>query len=482
MTAALRLFGWVMLPFSLTAFIAAAVALADPLDNTSIVWFVYASMVAFAAVMILIVTNTQIRGSERSVALYTPLFIAAGCPFIIGLPFFITGILIDPVAAWFEGVSAMTTTGSSAAGPPATLPQAILLWRCVSEWLGGWIFICFAIAIQPVLNISGMRFAVNILPRTEARSLYHRIVETGLTLGRLYAALTAIATLLILLCGADFFVALPLAMIGLATGGYLPFEQGLTSISGLSVKTGFFFVLLLGSLNFTLYYAVFRGRAHQTFRLVELRGVLRMLVLAVLAMIAVSLLSGDIARGQVSLLDTVFLAISAVSTSGLSPLGTQTASLSVGILLLSVCVIGGMAGSTTGGVKILRALLIDRFVNSELARLGNPNRVSPVEYAGRVVRVSDMLGIWSLVLVVAATIAIGSLILSALQMPFLSAIAVSVSAVTNAGPMPEVMDPRFAGYGAMSAAMMFTCASLMILGKLEFLLVLAFAFSRLFRL
>ncbi|MEO0411816.1 MAG: potassium transporter TrkG [Pseudomonadota bacterium] len=482
MVAALRLLGWTLLPFAVFGYVAWAVSLADPLDPATIVWFVFASVILFAAIMLLIITSMDDTSTGRLQAVFTPLLVAACCPLVIGLPFIFTDVLSMPFAAWFEGVSALTTTGGSAAGPPTTLPDALVVWRCVCEWLGGWIFICFAIAIQPVLNIAGMRYAVNILPRTETRSFYHRTVETSVLLAKLYAALTAIATLLLLLSGAEFYLALPLAMTGLATGGYLPTEQGLTSITGFPVKAVFFFVLVLGSMNFTLYYAAFRGRLGQTTRFVEVRGIVRMLILAVLAMVAVSLLSGDIAKGQVSFVDTVFLSISAISTSGISPLGTQTASLSVGILLLSLCVIGGMAGSTTGGVKILRALLIDRFVNSELARLGNPHKVSPVEYAGRVIRVSDMLGIWSLVLVVAATIAIGSLVLSALQMPFLSAISVSVSAVTNAGPLPYIMDPKFAGYAAMSSAMMGTCGVLMLLGKLEFLLVLAFLFSKLFRL
>lgn len=482
MTTALRLLGWVLLPFASIAFACSAVAFGDPLDGTAIVWFVYASLIVFVAIMLLIVTNTRDQTTGRIQALFTPLVFAATCPVLVALPFIYTGALDNPAAAWFEGVSAITTTGSSAAGPPSTLPSAVVLWRCVCEWLGGWIFICFATAIQPLLNIAGMRYAVNILPRIETRSFYHRTVETSIVLGKIYVAVTAIAALFLLLSGADFFLAVPLAMIGLATGGYLPLEQGLTSLSSYATKVVFFVVLILGSLNFTLFYTALRGRVGQTTRFAELRGLVRLLVLAMLAMLAVSLLSGDIAQGQVTFGDIVFLSISAVSTSGVSPLGTQTASLSVGILLLSLCVIGGMAGSTTGGVKILRALLIDRFVNSELARLGNPHRVSPVEYGGRIVRVGDMLGIWSLVLVVAATIAIGSLILSALQMPFLSAIAVSVSSVTNAGPLPEIMDPRFAGYGAMSGAMMITCGTLMILGKLEFLLVLAFFFSRLFRL
>ena len=480
MTVAFRLLGWILVIFAVLGFLCWGVALARPGASPPMAWLVYAGLVAFFAIALLIITGGHDLGTTRTQALYAPLVIVVLCPFVVSVPFLFAG-QADGVSAWFEAMSALTTTSASAIGLPSTLSSALVVWRCAVEWVGGWLFICFALSIQPILNIAGMRFAVNVLPRLETRSFYHRTIATARILGLLYISLTAAAALVLLISGVPAGLALPLAMAGLATGAYVPLEQGLAGISGLAPKGFLALILVMGAMNFTLHYGALRGQVTRSISAVEMRGLLRMIVLAMLAMFAVSVIAGDISLSIPNLTDTAFLAISAVTTSGLSPLGTQTASLSVGILLLSLCVIGGMAGSTTGGIKILRALLIDRFVNTELARLGSPNRVTNVEYDGRIIRVSDMLGIWSLVLVIAGSIAIGSLILSALQMPFLTAISVSLASVTNAGPMPEIMDPKFAGYGAMSPGMLITSGVLMVLGRLEFLIVLAFILSRGFR-
>lgn len=474
MSIAIRLLAYVMLIFSAAGLIAALFAVTDRYDEQALVWVLFSALLAFFAVAFIFATNVKTRHSERKQALLSCAFLAGVVPVIVAAPFYLYGY--SAAGSWFEAASGLTTTGSSALVRPALLPDALIVWRLLIEWLGGWLFLVFAIVLQPLLNIAGMAFAVNYLPHGEATSFYARSLRTALIVGRLYAALTGLTALFFMLVGFPTRVALPLSMLGLSTGGYLPIEQGINGYSGGLARCAVMGVLLLGCFNFTLHYAAIRGRLSVYWRDTETRALLRLIALGGLALFTVSILSGDFGSGEIGIGDLGFMAISAISTTGLSPIGTQTAPLSIGILLMCLCVAGGMAGSTTGGIKTLRALLIDRFVNAELVKVSNPHRINPVSFEGRIINIADMMGVWALVLVIASTIAVGSLLLSALQMPFLTAIAVSVSAVTNTGPLPELIDLRFAGYGAFSPAMLSTCACLMLLGKMEFLVLLSFFF------
>lgn len=475
MPIAVRFLSYVMLIFAVTALITAVFSAFDPYDTDTVIWVLYSAFLAFFAVSFLFISATQTRATERQQALFTCALLAGAVPFIVAVPFWLEGYGF--FASWFEAVSGLTTSGSSAMARPSLLPDAMVVWRVLIEWLGGWLFLTFAIALQPILNIAGMAYAVNYLPHGEATGYHARTLSTALTIGRLYAAMTGLAALLLMLIGLPTRLALPLSMIGLSTGGYLPIEQGISGYAQGLTQYGIVLLLFMGCLNFTLHYAAIRGQVSVYWRDTETRALVRLIALGVLAVFTVSVFSGALQSDYIDLSDIVFMAMSAISTTGLTPLGTQTAPLSIGILLLCLSIAGGMAGSSTGGIKILRALLIDRFVNAELTKVSNPHRLNPVSFEGRIIKVSDMMGVWALVLVIALTIALGSLALSALQMPFLTAISVSVSAVTNAGILPEMIDARFAGYEALTPAMLATCGCLMLLGKMEFLVLLSLIFA-----
>lgn len=477
MAIAVRFLAYALLVFAAAGVLSAIFCVFDPYDTALLTWVLYSAILTFFGIAFLFASNVSQKRSDRWQALMTCGLLALALPVVVSIPFITYGY--SAMGSWFEAVSGLTTTGSSALARPSLLPDALIVWRLLTEWIGGWVFLVFAIALQPILNIAGMAYAVNYLPHGEATSYSARTIRTALMIARLYIALTGLMTVFLMLIGMPTRAALPLAMIGVSTGGYMPIEQGISLYSGALIHYGTALIMFMGCLNFTLHYAAIRGSFSVYWRDVETRSLLRLISLGFLALFAVSIISGTLQQGVVDFGDVIFMALSAVSTMGLSPLGTQTAPLSIGILLLSLCVAGGMAGSSTGGIKTLRAVLIDRFVNAELMKVSNPHRLNPVSFEGRIIKVSDMMGVWALVLVIAATVAIGSLVLSALQMPFLTAIAVSVSSVTNAGPLPELIDARFAGYGALSDAMLAACSCLMLLGKMEFLVLLSFVFIRL---
>lgn len=475
MQIAVRFLAYVMLVFAGAGTLTAVFSAFDDYDEFTLFWLLYSALLAFFAVAFLFTSATETKATERQQALYTCALLAGAVPVFVAMPFYVQGS--GAPASWFEAISGLTTSGSSALARPSLLPDALVIWRVLIEWIGGWVFLVFAIALQPILNIAGMAYAVNYLPHGEAAGYHARTISISLRIARLYIAITGLAVLFFMLIGLPTRLALPLSMMGLATGGYLPIEQGVSAFAQGFSQLGLIFFLFLGCLNFTLHYAAVRGHISVYWRDTETRALLRLIALGILAIFTVSVFSGALQSDDINLSDIVFMTMSAVSTTGITPLGTQTAPLSIGILLLCLCVAGGMAGSTTGGIKILRALLIDRFVNAELTKVSNPHRVNPVSFEGRIIKVSDMMGVWALVLVIATTIALGSLVLSALQMPFLTAISVSVSAVTNTGPLPDMIDARFAGYEALSPGMLTTCAGLMLLGKMEFLILLSLVFS-----
>jgi len=476
MTIAIRFLAYLMLFIAAGSALCAAFSVFDAYDDKLIFWLAYTSLLIFSSVTLIFATDAKIQRTEREQALLTCGILALFLPIVAATPFYVYGN--TGLGSWFEAVSGLTTTGASALARPSLLPDAITVWRVLLEWFGGWLFLVFAFAIQPILNLAGMKMALNYMPHGEATTYQARVLRVARMLGRLYLSMTGLCILFLMLSGMPANLAVPLAMISLATGGFLPVEQGVALYTSGAPLFATLVVLTMGCLNFSLHYTAVRGDVRVYWRDPETRSLYRLLGLGVLGILSISLITGALQDQSLRLHDVVFMAISAISTSGLSPLGTQAAPLSIGILLLCLSVAGGMAGSTTGGIKVLRAQLIDRFVNAELIKVSNPHRLHPVSYDGRIIKAPDMLGVWALVLVIAVTIAAGSLLLSALQMPFLTAISVSLSSVTNAGPLPELMDARFGGYGALSPAMMTTSGVLMLLGKLEFLILLSFIFVR----
>lgn len=480
MPVAVRFLAYVMLIMAVGSVVCATFSRLDSYDDQALLWLLYSALLTTCGVALVLATDLDVSSNtDREQALITCGILTLFLPMIAAVPFYLYGNTL--LISWFESVSGLTTTGASALARPSLLPDALVAWRVMLEWLGGWLFLVFALGIQPVLNLAGTAFTLDYLPHGEATTYFAKVMRVGRTIGRLYVSITGMAVLLLMLAGLPAGLAVPFSMIGVSTGGYIPSEQGLSLYIGGLPMIAVLVLLTLGCLNFSLHYAAVRGDVSVYWRDRETRSLFRLLALGVLAVFTISLLTGAIQGDILRLRDVFFLALSAVSTTGISPLGTQTAPLSIGILLLCLTVAGGMAGSTTGGIKVLRAQLIDRFVNAELIRVSNPHRLNPVSFDRRIIKAPDMLGVWALVLVIAVTIAVGSLFLSALQMPFLTAIAVSVSSATNAGPLPELMDARFAGYGALSPGMMMTCAVLMLLGKLEFLVLLSFIFIKFFK-
>jgi trk system potassium uptake protein TrkH len=385
------------------------------------------------------------------------------------LPYILTGTL-GPVDALFESVSGFTTTGSTVIADVTVLPRSLLLWRALSQWLGGMGIILFTIAILPLLGIGGMQLFKAEVPGPVVDKVRPRLAATARSLWGIYVGLTAIEAILLRLAGMTTYDALCHALTTLPTGGFSTRNASVGEFGSPAIEWIITVFMLLAGINFVLHYRLITGRVRQVVRDVELRYFL--------AVVAVSAAIFTIAThvGGERLADTIrtaaFQTASILTTTGYATTNTEIWPALAVIVLLILMVLGGMSGSTGGGIKSLRALLAVTSLRTTLHRLIHPHAVRPVKYNGEVVPESVLSGIWSFLTAYMLIAAAGSAIVAAFGYDIVTAISASLTAISNVGPgFGEV--GSYDTFAHFPGPVKITLAVIMIFGRLEIFTLLA---------
>jgi trk system potassium uptake protein TrkH len=377
--------------------------------------------------------------------------------------------LID---ALFESVSGFTTTGSTVLTGLETLPRSLLLWRAITQWLGGMGIVIFGVAILPLLGIGGMQLYKAEAPGPTKDQITPRIAETAKLLWILYLSLTIVAAVLLFTSGMDGFEAICHALTSVSTAGFSTRDASLGAFDSSAIHWVMILVMLAGGTSFPILHRALTGGVAWSDS-PELRAYVGIFGLA-LAAIATSLVLG--AQGEFSSLAQViehsaFQAASLLTTTGYTTRDyTQWPALSQTTLLLLI-LIGGMAGSTSGGVKVMRVALLGRLAAAQFYRLLHPHAVQVVRLGDKtledqvLVSAVGFIGIWFL------TLLLGAGVLSILGMELLSSLAAAAAALSNVGPGFADVGPSHT-YAPLATATKLVLSTLMILGRLEIYTVL----------
>ena len=389
---------------------------------------------------------------------------------IVGaVPYLVTGAL-GPVDGLFESVSGFTTTGSTVIADVTEIPRALLLWRAMSQWLGGMGIILFTIAILPLLGIGGMQLFKAEVPGPVADKVKPRLATTARTLWMVYVGFTAAECVALRLAGLSWFDALCHSFTTLATGGFSTRNTSVGEFGSATVEWIIIFFMLMAGINFVLHYRVLIGRGREVWRDSELRYFLG--VVAVSTVILLMTVHEDGSRILDSIRHAAFQTVSILTTTGYCTTDFELWKTLPLLVLMCLMVLGGMSGSTGGGIKSLRALLAISSLRTTLHRLIHPHAVRPVKYGGAVVSESVLSGIWSFLTAYLLIALIGTAVVAAHGYDLLTAISAGLTSIGNVGPGLGQIGAydNFAHFPGLVKIVLSGC---MLFGRLEVFTILA---------
>ncbi|MFT5444286.1 MAG: trk system potassium uptake protein TrkH [Myxococcota bacterium] len=389
------------------------------------------------------------------------------------VPFLVSGTIAHPVDALFESASGFTTTGASILQNIEAVPAPLLFWRSMTQWLGGIGIVVLFVALLSELG-PGARFLFKLeVPGPKAEILHSRVRQTAAALFRIYLVLTLMQIIVMLLCGASLYDSVVHAFSTVSTGGFSPYNDSVAHLSSL-LQTVILVFMLVSGVNFALYYAFAKRRDWVVLRDVELRayavivGVVSMFVCADLV---VNDSEGSRAK---QLLDAAFQVVSLITTTGFSTDDfAQWPGLSHAFLL-ALMFVGGCAGSTAGGAKVIRMLIGFRVAMREVRLTYSPNSVIAISVGNQVVPEASVRAVVALLLLWFLGWGTGALLLSVGDTDIVTAVTASLATLSNIGPGLAAVGPNenFAFFAHWQKLVMVV---LMWLGRLEFFALLALA-------
>jgi trk system potassium uptake protein TrkH len=357
----------------------------------------------------------------------------ASAAFFGSLPYMLAGVLPNFVEAYFEATSGFTTTGATVFAPIEGAPHGILFWRSLTHWLGGMGIIVLSIAILPFLGVGGMQLFRAEVPGPVADKLKPRIAETAKILWQVYMLISGAETLLLMLGGMNLFEALCHTFGTMATGGFSTRNVSIGSYDRAYFDGLITIFMILAGTNFALHYQALTGQLRAFYRNSEVRFYWATLAGA---MLLVTL----ILRLQVyDTLATAFRYASFQVTSIMTTTGYTTADFEqwpsfVQYTLVLLMFIGGSAGSTGGGLKCVRILLLLKQGRRELSRLIHPHGVIPVRLGGKVVSEEVIQSIWGFFFLFILVFVLASVAMSLLGLDIITAFVSVAATINNIGP------------------------------------------------
>lgn len=386
------------------------------------------------------------------------------------LPFVIGGAIPNFVDAFFETVSGFTTTGATILTDIEAMPKALLFWRSMTHWLGGMGIIVLTIAILPILGVGGMQLFVAESPGVTPDKMHPRITETAKRLWLIYFALTAIEAVLLWGAGMSLFDAINHAMATMATGGFSTKNASIAFYSSPAIHYIITIFMFLAGVNFTLLYFGFTGKIGRILKNEEFRVyALNMLILGAMVAFGLAVYGGY--GIEEAIRSGFFQVASIITTTGFI---TDNYLLWPNFLIMIIFVLffsGGSTGSTSGGLKTMRVIVMIKNSLLELRRQIHPTAVIPVRFNGKAVPQSITNTVAAFVLIYLIIFFGGTLVMSMIGLDFLSAVGSVAATLGNIGPGLGSVGPVDNFAHIVPEGKLFL-SFLMLMGRLELFTVL----------
>lgn len=386
------------------------------------------------------------------------------------MPYLLSGSIQRVVDAFFETVSGFTTTGASILNDIESLSHGMLFWRSLTQWVGGVGIVFFTIAIFPFFGGESLQLFSAESTGVKKERILPKISVTVKWIALVYLLLSAAETLLLRWGGMSWFDAINHALTSTATGGYSTKQDSIAYWQSPFIQYVVAIFVMLSGVNFSLYCLCLRGRVKRLFQDDELRFYIRTISIITL-IITASLIIFNHYGMEAAFRSAFFQITSIITTTGFITDDYLLWPSFTWMLLLFAMLAGGCTGSTSGGLKNMRLLILMRSIKMEFRRKLHPNAVLPVKADGRVLPTHIVTSVTTFVLFYVLCILIGWTFLLTMGLGMVEAMSTAISAISNVGPAFGEYGPMFT-WASMPEAAKWLLSFLMLIGRLELFCVL----------
>lgn len=386
------------------------------------------------------------------------------------LPYLFSGAIPNVIDAVFETMSGYTTTGASVLNNIEEIPKGILAWRSTTQWIGGMGIIVLTIAILPLLGIGGMELFIAEAPGPTKDKIHPRIKETAKRLWGIYVFITVCEIVALMICGMNFYDAVNHTFATVSTGGFSTKQASIAYYDSPAIDFVITFFMFFSGVNFTLLYFLLKGKIKNVIQNDEFIWYLFIVGLVIIIAFPIVFVYSDY-HFVTALRQTAFQVVSIITTTGFVT-GDYTAWSSFTTMLFFILFFAGAsAGSTAGGIKIVRVVLLIKNSFTEFRRRIRPRAIIPVMMNKEVVEqpiIDNLLAFFFLYLMV---FVVGSLAMTVLGLDFESSMGSVATCLGNVGPGIGVVGPMFNFADVPHLGKVFL-TFFMLLGRLELFTVL----------
>ena len=397
-------------------------------------------------------------------------FLTVGLAWIVisffgALPFVFSGAIPSLVDAFFETSSGFTTTGASILTEIQSLPKGILFWRSFTHWVGGMGFLIFILALMPTFSGNTIHLLKAESPGPTPGKIVPKIKQTAKILYAIYFVLTLIETIFLKSAGLSWYDSIIHALGTAGTGGFSNMNASVAAFNNPAVEWIITIFMLLFGVNFVLYFQLIRGNVKAFFKSEELKWYL-IAVFASIIIIAVNIIPfnhGDVTK---SIRDSAFQVSSIVTTTGYATVNFNLWPTLSKVILIMLMFMGAMAGSTGGGIKTIRIVIIFKAIRREIDKILHPRRVKSVKIDGNVVEEETISGVFLFIFAYIIISLIAIFIVSFDNFDITTTVTSVIATLSNIGPGLEMVGPagNFSAFSDLSKLVLSFC---MLAGRLE---------------
>jgi trk system potassium uptake protein TrkH len=438
-------------------------------------------LLAIPAAVVLFFTRKLPKSSLSTRDGFLVVFIAWLSVVFYALPFILTGALETWPDSFFEASSGITTTGGTVVVDVEALPYGVLLWRSICLWMGGMGIVVLAVAIMPLLGIGNMQLFKAESGGMDKERLTPRIAKTAKILWLIYLFFTVTIALLFHHFGMSAFDAINHAMSAIASGGFSTKNSSICYFNSVAIEWVAVGAMFVSGVNFALFFRLFSGKVTYLFKNSELKAYILIIFFATTIVTLINYISGSYATWASSLRSALFQSVAVITSAGFSIVDYGQWPYICQFVLLVLFFVGGCSGSTAGGFKVMRVVILLKQAVNGMRTLLHPRGVFPLRLNGTVLGNDMINGVSGFLFLYICSVIVVSGVASTAGVDIFTAISTGLSTMGNVGLGFEGIGPTET-YAKYPAYVKMVLSVAMIVGRLEiytfFMLLMPFFWKR----
>ena len=391
--------------------------------------------------------------------------------FMGSMPLYFSGYFSSYIDALFESVSGFSTTGATILSEVEMLPRSINMLRCLTHWIGGMGIVTLTVALLPLLGVGGFQLIKAETTGPEKGKVTARITTTAKILWGIYCGFTLAETIALKIAGMDIVDAIAHSFATLGTGGFSTKNASIGTYNSLAIEIITTIFMFLSGINFSLFFVLAQGKVKEMFGNAEFKAYVGILIFCILA-ITFSIIPYYGGFGK-SLRYSSFQVVSLMTTTGFGTADYLQWPVIAQFFLFILFFIGGCSGSTSGGIKVVRWVVLAKQLNNETKRMLHPHGIFTIRLNGKVSSKDIVLSVTSFMFLYFVMVAVTFFVGCLGKLDILSSITGALSMVGNVGPGFGLLGPA-SNYGALPGFVKLWYCFAMLAGRLELYTMIIF--------